>query len=50
MTVPELPLLDEIQRRVLMAIGKTFVWPPSRLLTMLPNEGTEKLVSDFFFR
>jgi hypothetical protein len=50
-TAPELPSLDEIQRRVSVAIGKsTFVWPPSWLLPMLPHEGTEKLISDFFFQ
>jgi hypothetical protein len=50
-TAPELPSLNEIQRRVLLAIGRsTFVWPRLQLLLMLLNEGTEKLVSDFFFR
>jgi hypothetical protein len=49
-TTPELPSLIEIQRHVSLDIGKsTFVWPP-QLLPMLHNEGTEKFVSDFFFR
>jgi hypothetical protein len=49
--VPEFLLLKEIHHRVALAIGKsTFVWPPPRLLPMLPNEGTEKHESDFFFR
>jgi hypothetical protein len=48
MTAPDIPLLNEIQRRVSVAIEKsTFVWPPAQLLPMLPNEGTEKLVRDF---
>jgi hypothetical protein len=50
LTPPVLPSLKEIQRRVALAIGKsTFSWPLARLLPMLPNEGTEKLVSGFFF-
>jgi hypothetical protein len=49
-TALELLSRDEIQRRVSVATGKsTFVWPPPLLLPMLPNEGTEKLVSDFSF-
>jgi hypothetical protein len=36
----------EVQRRVAQAIGGwTYLWPPSRLLPMLPNAGTEKVVS-----
>jgi hypothetical protein len=36
----------EVQRRVAQAIGRsTYLWPPSRLLPMLPNAGTEKVVS-----
>jgi hypothetical protein len=45
-TAPTLPSQLEIQRRVAQAIGKaSFLWPPSRLVSMLPHEGTEKLVS-----
>jgi hypothetical protein len=48
-TAPEQPSLDENLRRVSVSIGKsTFVWLPPQLLPMLPNEGTEKLMSDFF--
>jgi hypothetical protein len=50
-TTLEFPSMNEIQRRVSLAIWKsTFLWPSPQLLLMLPNEGTEKLVSDFFFR
>jgi hypothetical protein len=50
-TTLELPSLDDICCCVSVAIGKsTFVWLPSWLLPMLPHEGTEKLVRDFFFR
>jgi hypothetical protein len=36
----------EVQRHVAQAIGRsTYSWPPSRLLPMLPNAGTEKIVS-----
>jgi hypothetical protein len=46
MTAPASPLLNEIQRCVEQAIGKsTYTWPPTRLLPMLPNKETEKLVS-----
>jgi hypothetical protein len=38
--------LDEVQRRVVLAIGKvSYSLSPSQLLPMLPNEGTKKLVS-----
>jgi hypothetical protein len=41
-----LPSSLEVQRRVAQAIGtSSYSWPPSRLLPMLPNAGTEKLVS-----
>jgi hypothetical protein len=50
-TTPEPPSLDEIQHRVALAIGKaSYSWPPSRLLPMLPNEGTKKHVSFLPFR
>jgi hypothetical protein len=43
---PSLPSSLEVQRRVAQAIGRsTYSWPPSRLLPMLPNAGTEKVVS-----
>jgi hypothetical protein len=46
MTVPTFPSLNEIQHRVALAIGKsTFTWPPTRLLPMLLNKETKKLVS-----
>jgi hypothetical protein len=49
-TVPELPSQDEVQRRVSVVIGKvSYSWPPSWLLPVLPNEGTEKLISSFIF-
>jgi hypothetical protein len=46
MTAPE-PLSSlEVQRHVAQAIGRsTYSWSPSRMLTMLPNAGTEKFVS-----
>jgi hypothetical protein len=45
-TAPLLPLSLEVQRRVAQAIGRlTYSWPPSQLLSMLPNAGTEKIVS-----
>jgi hypothetical protein len=51
MTPSAFPLLTEIQRRVAQAIGKsTYTWPPARLLPMLPNKETEKLVSCRFLR
>jgi hypothetical protein len=41
---PPSPL--EVQRHVVQAIGRSsYSWPPSRLLPMLPNAGTEKFVS-----
>jgi hypothetical protein len=50
-TAPMLLLLEEIQCRVALAIGKSnFSWPPARLLPMLPNEGTKIFVSCFFLR
>jgi hypothetical protein len=40
-TAPSLPSPLEVQRRVMEAIGRsTYLWPPSRLLLMLPSEGT----------
>jgi hypothetical protein len=51
MTTPAFPLLNEIQRRMAQAIEKsTYTWPPTRLLPMLPNKETEKLVSCRFLR
>jgi hypothetical protein len=45
------PSLNEIERHVVLAIEKsTFTWPPVRLLLMLPNKETEKLVSCRFIR
>jgi hypothetical protein len=45
-TAPSLPSSLKVQRRVAQAIGRsTYSWPPSRLLPMLPNTGTEKFVS-----
>jgi hypothetical protein len=45
-TAPEPPSPLEVQRRVAQAIGRvTYSWPPSRMLPMLPNAGTEKFVS-----
>jgi hypothetical protein len=45
-TAPELPSPLEVQRRVAQAIGRsTYSWPPSPMLPMLPNAGTEKIVS-----
>jgi hypothetical protein len=41
-TAPELPSLLEVQRRVAQAIERsTYSWPPSRMLPILPNAGTE---------
>jgi hypothetical protein len=49
-TASSLPLSLEVQRRVVQAIGRsTYSWPPSRLLPMLPNTRTEKVVSCLFF-
>jgi hypothetical protein len=43
---PSLPSSLEVQRRVAQAIGRsTYSWPSSRLLLMLPNVGTKKVVS-----
>jgi hypothetical protein len=45
-TAPSLMSSLEVQRCVAQAIGRsTYWWPPSRLLPMLPNAGTEKVVS-----
>jgi hypothetical protein len=45
-TTPSLPSLLEVQRRMEQAIGRsTYSWPPSRLLSMLPNARIEKIVS-----
>jgi hypothetical protein len=45
-TTPEPPEPLEVQRRVAQAIGRaTYSWPPSRMLPMLSNVGTEKYVS-----
>jgi hypothetical protein len=45
-TAPSFPSPLEVQRRVAQAIERsTYSWLPSRLLPMLPNEGTEKFVS-----
>jgi hypothetical protein len=48
-TAPELPSPLEVRRRVVQAIGRaTYSWPPSHMLPMLPNAGTEKFVSFVF--
>jgi hypothetical protein len=45
-TASLLPSPLEVQRHVAQAIGRsTYSWPPSWLLPMLPNAGTEKIVS-----
>jgi hypothetical protein len=45
-TAPSLPSPLEVQSHVGQAIGRsTYSWPPSRLLPMLPNVGTEQFVS-----
>jgi hypothetical protein len=45
-TAPELPSPLKVQRHVAQAIARaTYSWPPSRMLPMLPNAGTEKFVS-----
>jgi hypothetical protein len=45
-TAPSLPSSLEVQRRVAQAIGRsTYSWPSSWLHPMLPNAGTEKIVS-----
>jgi hypothetical protein len=44
-TASELPSPLEVQHRVAQAIGRsTYSWLPSRMLPMLPNAGTEKIV------
>jgi hypothetical protein len=44
------PSLLEVQRRVAQAIGRsTYSWPPSRMLPMVPNVGTGKIVSFYLF-
>jgi hypothetical protein len=45
-TVSSLPSSLEVQCHVAHVIGRsTYSWPPSRLLPMLPNVGTDKVVS-----
>jgi hypothetical protein len=45
-TAPSLPSPLVVQRRVAQATGRsTYSWLPTRLLPMLPHEGTEKFVS-----
>jgi hypothetical protein len=45
-TAPEHHSLDEVQRRVALAVEKvSYSWPPPWLRPMLPNKGTEKFVS-----
>jgi hypothetical protein len=45
-TVLELPSSLEVQRQVAQATERsTYSWPPSQMLLMLPNAGTEKFVS-----
>jgi hypothetical protein len=45
-TTPEFSSPLEVQHRVTQAIGRsTYSSPPSRMLPMLPNVGTEKIVS-----
>jgi hypothetical protein len=45
-TASSLPSSLEVHRCVAQAIGRsTYSWPPSRLLPMLPDAGTEKVVS-----
>jgi hypothetical protein len=40
---PVLPSLEEIQRHVALAIGKSNIsWPPACLLLMLLNEGSKR--------
>jgi hypothetical protein len=44
MTALSLPSSLEVQRHVAQTIGRsTYLWPPSRLLLMLPNAGIKKL-------
>jgi hypothetical protein len=43
-TTPLPPSPLEVQRRMAHVIGRsTYSWPPSRMLPMLPNVGTEKM-------
>jgi hypothetical protein len=50
-TAPSLSSSLEVHRRVAQAIGRsTYLWPPSRLLPMLPNAGTKKIVSSLSSR
>jgi hypothetical protein len=45
-TAPLLLSPLKVQRHVVQEIRRsTYSWPPSRLLLMLPNAGTEKIVS-----
>jgi hypothetical protein len=45
-TVPVFTSPNETRRHMEQAIGKvSYSWPPTRLLRMLPHEGTMKLVS-----
>jgi hypothetical protein len=45
-TASSLPPSLEVQRRVAQEIGRfTYSWPLSRLLLVLPNAGTNKVVS-----
>jgi hypothetical protein len=45
-TASALPSSLEVQRRVVQAIGKaSYLWPPARLLSILPHDGTKKFVS-----
>jgi hypothetical protein len=51
MAAPAFPSLNEIQRRVAQAIEKsTYTWPHVRLLPMLLNKETVKLVFCRFLR
>jgi hypothetical protein len=50
-TASELSSPLKVQRRVAQAIGRsTYSWPPYRMLPILPNTGTEKIVSCLSFR
>jgi hypothetical protein len=50
-TALSLPSSLEVQCRVAQAIGRsTYSWSPSRLLPMLPNAGTEKVMSSLSSR
>jgi hypothetical protein len=43
-TIPSFPSPLEVQRCVAQVIGRsTYSWQPSRLLPMLPHEGTKKI-------